>query len=284
MRIAVWKTGHEIADTVADAIAKGLTNATIYHTDKIKNAQQIHDRRNNKCGCVICSADVHIGYGILRGTAEVFRLCDIFKKLWFNIDRGYFKPFHFDGYYRISLCGTQQTLFLDKLETDCKRFDTLGISINDYEPTVNGHILACPPTEHVVEFFGREIFEHVIHGPSRIRNKGCNRSLEEDFNNCRSVLTFNSSVGWEALRRGIQVNSDPIHSIVGSWQKMIDKPIHLDFNERHKLFGVMGDLQMTLEEIRNGHLCPLIEKMVNLYHQDKQQNTIYSLAGTAENR
>src|SRR4051812_36204771 len=93
MKICVWKTGHEIADTVADALAEGL-NGICFSTDSKKD-------------CDFSAFDAHVAYGILRGNAEVFRGCDKAGVPWFNVDRGYLNPSHYDGYYRISYRGTQ---------------------------------------------------------------------------------------------------------------------------------------------------------------------------------
>lgn len=251
MKIAVWRSGHIIADTVAEAVYEGL-------------------RSNRECELVQCvcsngtseyEADVHIGYGILRGMGEVFRRARTDGKPFFIIDRGYWKPNHYDGYYRISLNGTQQTFGFDKLEPDYERWEKLGIEIR--QPEVHyGKTLYCPPTDYVKQFFGLNGWEYPI--GSVVREKGCLRELQDDLDLCKKVVTFNSSVGWEALRQGIPVVSDPQHSIVGSYQKWLDKNIHTDLDERRKFFAMMAGLQLSLEEIRSGKLWPLLTKPLSL--------------------
>lgn len=235
----ILRTGHIIADTVASALEEGLYGY------------------NPTIGSV--------GYGILRGTAQSFRGCDKDKIPWFNIDRGYFKPGHYDGYYRVSMCGTQQTN-LRNFEPDYARLEALGISFpKPCSINSNPHTLIVPPTDAVSAFFNIK-WKTPIYNDSAVivREKGCLRPLQEDLNNCLRVVTFNSSIGWEALRQGIPVYSDPDHSIVGAYQKTLDKPLHLDYKERIKLFAIMAGLQLTLQEIRDGKICQLLEKLMSL--------------------
>ena len=240
MRIAVWRTGHEIADTVAYAIAEGAC----IHTDKLNDD-------------FIKQFDVHIGYGILRGMDKVFRACGKADKPWFNIDRGYWKPGHFDGYYRVSLCGTQQTS--DWPDPDWGRWKSLGLEI---EPMAvrDGYTLVCPPTDAVETFFGFPKNMNVPYGTLKpdhkymLRPKGTKDPI--DWDSVGKVITFNSSVGWEALRRGIPVVSDPTHSIVGAWQ------VRHGTDKREELFATMAALQLTIDEMRQGKLLPLLKKLL----------------------
>lgn len=250
MRVAVWRTGHEIADTVAEAVSDGL---------EISKAR-IFDGNYGE----LESFDAHIAYGILRGTDKIFRWCEANGKPWFNIDKGYFKPGHYDGYYRVSLRGTQQTFGLDKLEPDYERWDRLGIEVLPHKK-VYGRPTVCPPTDHVERFFNKKWSGESLPfgGLGLWRYKGCDRPLDEDLSSCTELITFNSSVGWEALRQGIPVVSDPNHSIVGAYQKLVAKEINMDYDARRKLFGIMSSLQLTLDEIRAGKLWPLMSRLLS---------------------
>lgn len=252
MRIAVWKTGHEIADTVAEAVYEGLSKnreCSLFHTNSLRGVEE------TDCG---------IGYGILRGMDSVFRSYDTAGKPWFNIDKGYFKPGHYDGYYRVSLGGTQQTTGLEKLQPEYDRLDALGIAI-EYKTVKNGYTLVCPPTDSVFGFFGRTHL--VVPNKSKllIREKGCSRPIGNDLLFSESVVTFNSSVGWEALRQGIPVASDKNHSIVGAYQKMLmDRGIPQSVDSRRELFGIMAGLQLRLDEMRQGLLWPLMQRLMSI--------------------
>lgn len=276
MKIAVWRTGHEIADTVAEVVVQCFRTekrgnnlvhsfgssiadcAELHHTDEIING--------------LPNADIHIGYGILRGMDEVFRACDKAGKPWFHIDKGYWKPGHYDGYYRISLRGTQQTFGLDRLKPDYERWDAFGLSINTKLPTerrLTQLRLVCPPTDYVAAFFGTdERYWSTMNAGNTseylFRRKDCDRPLQQDLNATKEVITFNSSVGWEALRQGIPVVSDPDHSIVGAYQKMLDIDLSKDSNERRKFFAIQAGLQLRLDEFKSGALWPLLQTLLTI--------------------
>lgn len=250
MRIAVWHTGHEIADTVARAVYDGLQGHEVYlcHTGDFNAAKP---------------CDIHIGYGILRGMDEVFRQCDRFGKPWLNIDRGYWKPSHYVGYYRVSLRGTQQTLGLDKLDPDYERWDALKLPILTRLHDISKPILLCQPTEHVCSFFNIRPADLPRNPGLIVRRKDAAEPLQKELDKCSMVRTFNSSVGWEALRQGIPVISDVNHSIIGAYQKQVDQMSRMGVQERRRFFAVQASLQLSLEEIKAGKIWPLIQRLIS---------------------
>lgn len=252
MKIAIWHTGHQIADIVSQAVFDGLNaKADRYHSSLATKAR-------------LDLYDAHIGYGILRGMADVYLEARGAGKPFLCLDNGYWKPGHYDGYYRISLNGTQQTTGLDKLEPDYERWDALGLPILTRQlHEADGRVLICPPTSHVIDFFSIKSREITPHPKLIIRTKESGGTLQKDLDKCCMVRTFNSSVGWEALRQGIPVISDPNHSFVGAYQKQVDKlPSLMDIDARRRMFAIMASLQLTLEEIRQGKLWPLIQKLL----------------------
>jgi hypothetical protein len=267
MKIAVWSTGHSIADTIARAVESGLPNAKLYNTIETLDEDFSGE---------LPEADIHIAYGILRGTAEVFRKAGKAGKPWFNVDRGYIGANHYDGYYRISLRGTQQTLGLDQLEPDYERLDLLNIDL--LPPKLDGlTVIICPPTEYVKGFFDdidddkwiNKAIQHVKqlgYSDYKVRTKenSLHDAEHDDFPVCALSYTFNCSLGWKWLARGVQVISDPDHSIVGAYQKTLDGTQLLDLDSRRKLFGIQASLQLTLNEMRNGLLWPLLHKLLSL--------------------
>lgn len=254
-KICVWRTHHEIADTVADAVLAGLPKHFPDRYDYF--SWHAPDCVENKTLGNIQHADIHIGYGILRGMTEVFRECDRQGKPWFNIDKGYWGPGHYDGYYRVSLRGTQQTSSWPA--PDLKRWGALGLTIDEPVKRDNYDML-CPQTQHVEKFFGSHCWPVRIDGKRCfVRHKEQARSLDDDLSSASRVVTFNSSVGWEALRRGIPCESDPEHSIVGAWQA-----VH-GYNKCKELFATMAALQLTLDEMRQGFLWPLMQKLLTTH-------------------
>lgn len=253
MNIAIWKTGHEIADKVAEAVYDGLWKANV----GARLIQLYYGYKDYP------EFDLYIAYGILRGTAEVFRMARAIGKNFICIDRGYWKPGHFDGYYRISLNGTQQTTGLEKLEPDYERWDALGLEILPQK--IGGdYVLVCPQTPEVNKFYGDGKTPIAFGGEKVVfRHKGEEIPLQQDLDGCFRVGTFNSSVGWEALRQGIPVISDPTHSFLGAYMKTVDSMSHMDIDSRRRCFAVQAALQLRLDEIRQGAIWPLIQSILS---------------------
>jgi hypothetical protein len=217
----------------------------------------------------------------VRGAANVYRESErLGNGRWFNIDRGYSQASHFDGKYRISFQGTQAKWHegIPRKPVDIK-----------LEPWRTGgkYTLIIPPTEHVGEFFLGWNLGHAWEGgshytkleswiaeqkakcagPTIVRYKNDPMPISEHLHHASAVITFNSSVGWQALQCGIPVLSDPNHSIVGSWaaskgktdlQTLIENS-HTMQDNRLELFEAMQAHQFTLAEIRQGRAWDLIK-------------------------
>lgn len=264
MKICVWRTGHEIADRVAEDVYGGLS--------KHSNCKLFHV--NDRHGLIFDAFDVHIAYGILRGTSDIFKRCDGFNKPYFILDKGYLKPGHYDGYYRISLGGTQHTQGGDY--ADYKRLGDLGISFRNWRGLdPDKPVLICPPTDHVIHWIPeakdwlrttiRYLNEQKLKYTVRLKDASPKKTLNDDLRNCNYVHTFNSSVGWEALRQGIPCVSDTTYSLIGSHfgHISLDKLSHSQDIGRHELFASMSGLQLSLQEIKSGLLWPLMSKMLS---------------------
>jgi len=221
--IRVHKTGHSIADTVADAVMAGLPDVDI---------------------------DLDIVYGILRHS--VFDT----SKCWVHIDKGFYDAGHFEGKYRVSLMGTQQIGFWPEPIPHTMPLQPW----RGFDPSKP--VLVCPPTDAVAQFFGLAGTVWPYPPNSVLRHKGDPSKI--NFQDYNYVLTFNSSVGWQGIAAGIPCVSDPRFSMVGSYFKNIPlaelaEKQHID---RERMFGCMSACQLTLDEMRQGKLWPLIEKLL----------------------
>lgn len=230
--VTLFRTGHDINERVCDALAKGFAGDDIAAT-----------------------------YGVLRGAGAWAKAQ---KKPTLLLDRGYFKPGHFDGYYRLAWQGTQAMF---ESGSGPMRWDSLHLPLEEWKPR-GTHALICPPTQPVAEFYGLNRHgvawgewmgnqavvackgEFVV----TIRTKDCTIPLENHLKDCACVVTFNSGVGWEALRRGIPVISDVRHSTVGSFlgTAIADLGKPMQGVDRRALFSFMANRQFTLQEIENG--------------------------------
>lgn len=258
MKVCVWGTGHQIADTVATAF--GLP---VSHVDEVSAEK-------------VAAYDVHIWYGILRGTEWVREECERQGKLFFILDNGYFGAGHFGGYYRISPYKTQALYLPSFVNTKYQ---------HDLKPWVadGGYVLVCPPTEAVCGFYkidGDEwlcdALDKIEHAglTAKIRKKDSATPLTEDLGGAKMVVTFNSSVGWKALQMGIPCLSDPLHSVVGSYYntKCIDKllSVYKDM-PRELLFDFLVEHQFTLSDIAGGKAWQLIERYMFILDGTKEK-------------
>lgn len=310
-KIAVWKTGHEIADRVAVSLQRGMP-----YDDLTGLPCQIYDTSYSDTAD---QNDVNIGYGILRGMDRVFRKSEslmkgisnaeerqansdgiesigsiniaygilrgtdrLFKNFqsWFNVDRGYFSPSHYDGFYRISYRGTQAK-YDAAYPVQKHNWKLESVKIN-----YTKNILVCPPTVEVCKFFGVDEWSWMIRNVSKdahqnpytkewffvgskwgsyggnfiVRKKGDQSPILWD--DISAVITFNSSVGWQAIQRGIPCLSDTTHSVVGSYYNTnsLDEVIE-KFNSmpREPLLDFCRAHQFTLAEIELGQAWSLLK-------------------------
>lgn len=256
MKIAVWKTGHQIADTVVDNFVDYERYSCGSYTSYFTTCR-FED-------LPVYNSKAHIGYGILRGMSGIFNACDRLNKPWFNIDNGYMGAGHFHGFYRISYRGTQARWHDGIPEIPH------GILFEEWKKTGDRFLIA-PPSDHVCGFFNVDKTKWLADNQvenSFIREKSDNTLI--DWSKIKGVITFNSTIGVEALKRGIPVISDIQHSIIGSYYKyhLIDKGLDYNFDNvmevsRDSLFNGMRGHQFTLTQIRNGDAWSLINHYLN---------------------
>lgn len=256
---AVYKTGHEIADRVAKSVA-----ISGYEVRKVPNS--FYDFESSDC---------HIAYGILRGTANLFAAARAKHERFVFLDKGFFKPNHFDGYYRFGINRFQQSyaphcLPVDRLELIMGREKVLK------EQTPRGReVLVIAPTEAVCEFYNlgstRIWLQNMLADlaertdrPISVRFKTTCVQLDEHLANAYCVVTHSSSVAWEALRRGIPAIAQ-VGSIVHDWNGLTiddlehEERISVNDNEVMSLMTYMAHYQFTLDEIEQGKARHLIE-------------------------
>lgn len=238
--VTVFRTGHEINERVCDALEQGFPGPQL------------------------------ATYGVLRGSGAWAKRMRLRELSVLMADKGYFKPGHFEGYYRLSWNGTQALFSTSEAKDDARLKELQKEWQINLEPwqKPGSRILICPPTLPVADFYGlsnhgvnwgnevgHEIIRH--HGARwqvTVRTKDSPFPLEEDLQDCAAVVTFNSGVGWEALRRGILCISDVKHSTVGSYLGTTIADLGHDLTEcdRYPLFSFMANRQFTLAEISNG--------------------------------
>lgn len=251
MRITIWVTDHPYAQRIAMALKLGLKDDAV-----LAHASQVSDE-------LIAATDIHIGYGVVRGMGDIYRRIEKAGKHWFVVDLGYFDPAHFDGYYRIAYKGTQSR-YNEKIQSENSR---------SFAPWKQGgeFALICPPTDYVAEFFGVKDAAWVTDATAqakalnltpKIRRKGDAEKLDDALASAGAVITYNSSVAWLALEKGIPAISNIQNSTVGSWHGDIKTLGALRALNRDALFRFMLANQLTLLEIQQGKILPILKNFI----------------------
>lgn len=249
--ITIWVTEHPISQRVAMALKMGLGDTAVLALAASADNEKIK------------ATPVHIGYGILRGMDRVAELCAAHGRDWFHLDLGYTNPGHFHGNYRIGYKGTQ-TLFDERF---CGEESTPFARWRDE----GEYALLCPATGFVATYYkvddaawlkeAEDLAKH-LGLPAKLRRKGDTEPLEEALAKAACVITFNSSVGWQALQKGIACYSDVQASTVGSWhgesaKESLDALKNCD---RRQLFRFMRAHELSLLEIQQGKIRDIINR------------------------
>lgn len=225
----LYKTGHSIADTVSDLIGD------------------------------LPDGDYRICYGILRHRSFEW------DGHWFEVDKGFWGADHYSGMYRLSYRGTQPRY------SSKGPHKAHGIVLAPWRNS-GSHALICPPTSHVCEFFNVDQTSWLMNAlrqagsPYIIRHKGDSAII--DWDSISKVITFNSTIAIEALKRGIPVISDPIHSTVGSFTSQIKA---VDNYNREELLSFISGHQFRLNDTQS--LCSLIK----YYLSSNEAGSLYRL-------
>lgn len=261
MTIYVWHTGHQINEHISHALHAGIPQNILKHTEWADN----YIGSTNK--------HVAVGYGILRGTGDIFHHNAHHGIDYYEVDRGYINPNHFDGHYRISKNGMQAKYVEKDLPSD--RLDKLKFKReNWFNP--KGKIIVCPPSDYIENYYRmpHKSWEYTFKrfplnvedsNVYKIRNKSDTTPLEYDLKDAKCVLTFNSNVAVDATIKGIPVLAG-WPSIVDGWspisrQDILQDKLQPPTDEQiNKLLRFISYNQFTLEEIRNGTAWRLLHE------------------------
>lgn len=237
--LTCYTTGHIHSEKVMGALARGLGTKPVGLKAQAKGAIAL--------------------YGFLRGSEPVLRKAQAEGRDWWYLDNGYFRPGHYNGFYRLTRNAYQHD---GRGESDGRRFRQLGIQIQPWRKR-SRHILVCPPGQVMASHrgFGAEqwmaqtmstLREHT-EIPVRVRHKGSGVPLARDLEGCHALVTALSNTAVEALIAGVPVfcTHDCAAASMGkSDLREIEDP-HLPA-DRERWAGVLADHQWTLDELRAG--------------------------------
>lgn len=257
MTIYIWHTGHQINETVSKCLHAGIKGSILKHTSFADN----YENSPNKF--------VSIGYGILRGTEQVFRENEKAGVDYYEVDRGYINPHHYDGYYRISR-NNLQAEYVDHNYPD-DRLNKLNIKYAEwFDP--KGKVIICPPTDYIEKYYGMTpglwlencigIMQRYGH-KYKIRHKTDTSPIDHDLQGAKLVMTFNSNVAVDATIKGIPVFSS--RGITSRWNNGIFTNMQEDTLEPpkkedvNKLLRIISYNQFTLKEIESGFAWAMVK-------------------------
>lgn len=157
---------------------------------------------------------VGIIWGLLRGSPELIAESRKRGQPFFHLDHGYFKRSDhmvartFDGHYRVTLNGNQQSWVIDRSDDRWKR---LGVELKPWRKGQN--IVVCPSSDHFNKCFGLENWEaetvallkQHTDRPIVVRRKDGQGSFAEAMADAHAVVTSMSLAAVEAVTMGVPV-------------------------------------------------------------------------------
>ena len=235
-------------------------------------------------------------YGLLRGLLKVWKRAREEGLNWLYLDKGYFRPGHFDGYYSVTWNAFQHT-GEGKFERGKERFENLRLDLELKPWRKNGdYILIFPPTEIFSALLGfnpqgwlddtlrklkmysdREIKIRAKPGSMLMGKKiPKGASLEEDVSKAYAVVTYNSKASIKAILEGVPVFTSTLCCTYApglSDISQIEFPLYVNDRERW-LYALVAN-QFTLDEMRSGYCAEMLR-------EDKEERRVYNPSADKE--
>ena len=199
-------------------------------------------------------------YGILRGTGELLKQCEWITRDYYYLDHGYFKPGHYEGYYRVTKNGRQADIPdpREKIFPD-DRWRKLNLELKPWRK--NGkNVVIIPLTGAIGAFYGIQPdkwLDLVTHEVSRhtdrpiIIKQKTEGVITDYLSDCWCLVTHSSNSAADALLAGIPVvtlGESACENV--SWGvENIESPW---WPERELWAHALAYHQFTLNEMREG--------------------------------
>lgn len=205
-------------------------------------------------------------YGILRGGGHLLKQAQAANRNWVYLDNGYFRPGHYDGFYRVTRDAYQRVRAVGTFEPDFERWRKLGISMKPWQ-TNGRHVLVCPPGPEFAAHLGIDRGEWLLDVTQalraatdreiRVRVKPAKGRpgvpLAADLENCHAVVAYNSNVAVEALLAGVPVWCHAMSAaapLAGADWSQIESPLRPD--DREPWAADLAANQWTIDEMLRG--------------------------------
>ncbi|HYH39914.1 MAG TPA: hypothetical protein VD860_16960 [Azospirillum sp.] len=200
-------------------------------------------------------------YGCLRGLRPTLIQAQREGRRWLYLDNGYFRPGHYDGYYRV----TRDALQHDGSGTATPhRWERLGLSIAPWRAG-GGHVVVCPPSDIFAGLMGFDarrwlantldtLLRHTDRDVRiREKTKKPGRPLAADLAGAWALVTHSSNAAVDALLAGVPVfctNPCGAYRLGEPELKKIESPRRPD--DREQWAWNLAANQWTLSEMADG--------------------------------
>ncbi len=244
--IKCYATGHQHSNVIMAAFSQGC-NGQIVPSNRLLDGPAAF-------------------YGILRGTGELLKQCEWVGRDFYYLDHGYFRPGHYDGYYRITKNGRQAEIPspLEKIYPD-DRWRKLNLELKPWKRT-GRNIVIIPLTGAIASFYGidpskwldlitQEVSRHT-NRPIIVKQKG-DGNICDILQDCWCVVTHSSNSAADALLAGIPIITlgESACETVSWAMEDIEQPW---WPEREHWANALAYNQFNLDEMRNGAIWQVL--------------------------
>lgn len=198
-------------------------------------------------------------YGNARGLKPLLDHCVAEGRDWIYLDNGYFKPGHWDGYFR----ATRNAYMHDgKGHAKPDRWRQLDRMIMPWKR--NGDfVLVCPPGPVYASLRDfnaslwlqatMSVLKESTDREIRVRIKGVSEPLSQALRGCHALVVHSSNTAVDALLAGVPVfcTDKCSASVMGiSDLRRIEAPFYPD--DRERFCQVLAANQWTIQELEDG--------------------------------
>lgn len=241
----VYQTQHPINNTISKSLAIGF-NARL-------------------APAVVKLPGYSIAYGILRGTGEIFKQCEIDGDPYLYVDHSFFSATRspvfrgdYSGYFR---CIKNNRTAHEIDDFDDQRLQELNLDVKPWR-TNGEHIVVAPLSNYVASYLGldsEEWLKRIITGLSQltdrdivVKPKNDDTPLLEMLKDAWALIAYDSNAAVDAALAGIPVFVAEHAAAAPVGNLLLNDIENPQMPDRHKWLAWLSNQQFTLHEIENG--------------------------------